>query len=175
MEAKNSLNIFLKHELNHMQKLLIVVRTSLSNLKLAIEGVASLNEVCFFFQINHIINHWNNWRRFQSLQEILDKLYNSRIPEIWLKFSWQSSTLGFWFNELLERDVQYKNWLNSKPKVFWMNGFFNPQGFLTAMKQEVARKKETWPLDKVSIYNTVLKNHKEDIKDSPMVSNSVTV
>jgi dynein heavy chain, axonemal len=45
MGCKNSFNIFLKHELNQMQKLLNIVRTSLSNLKLAIEGVVSLNEV----------------------------------------------------------------------------------------------------------------------------------
>jgi dynein heavy chain len=45
MGSKNSFNIFLKHELNQMQKLLNIVRTSLSNLKLAIEGVVSLNEV----------------------------------------------------------------------------------------------------------------------------------
>ena len=45
MGSKNSFNIFLKHELKQMQKLLNIVRTSLSNLKLAIEGVVSLNEV----------------------------------------------------------------------------------------------------------------------------------
>jgi dynein heavy chain len=61
---------------------------------------------------------------------MLDKIYNARIPQNWLRYSWQSTTLGFWFNELLERDTQYKNWLNhGKPKVFWINGLFNPQGF----------------------------------------------
>ena len=104
---------------------------------------------------------------------MLDRLYNSRIPEYWVKYSWRSTTLGFWFNELLERDLQYKNWLNSKPKVFWLNGLFNPQGFLTAMKQEARREraaKEVWPLDKINIYNTVLKINKEDVKDSANVS-----
>ena len=102
-----------------------------------------------------------------------DKIYYSRIPETWLKDSWQSSTLGFWFNELLDRDTQYKSWLNSKPKAFWINGLFNPQGFLTAIKQEISRErspKEIWPLDKVNIYNIVLKINKEDIKDAPSVS-----
>ena len=49
MGSKNAFNIFLKHELNQMQKILNIVRTSLSNLKLAIEGVASLNEVMTIF------------------------------------------------------------------------------------------------------------------------------
>ena len=36
-----------------------------------------------------------------------------------------------------------------------MSGFFNPQGFITAMKQEVARK-NSWDLDKVKLNNEVI-------------------
>ncbi len=45
MGAANSLNIFLKHELSLKAKLLYLVKSSLTNLKLAIDGVVTLNEV----------------------------------------------------------------------------------------------------------------------------------
>jgi hypothetical protein len=62
-----------------------------------------------------------------------------RIPGEWLKKSWEASTLGVWFSGLLLRYDQLFKWLNNgRPKAYWLTGFFNPQGFLTAVKQEVS-------------------------------------
>ncbi|CAF3992979.1 unnamed protein product, partial [Rotaria magnacalcarata] len=80
----------------------------------------------------------------------------------------ESSTLDFWFSELLDRYIQYNNWLNyGRPKCFWITGFFNPNGFLTAIRQEVTRMHHGWSLNTVTIDNMVLRSYKDDIREAP--------
>ena len=85
-----------------------------------------------------------------------------QVPESWLwspsgaDLSWVVTSLGPWFTTLQDRDAQIRMWMSGpRPLSFWLPGFFNPWGFLTAMKQEVARvhKKEDWALDDV-VYTT---------------------
>jgi dynein heavy chain len=63
------------------------------------------------------------------LRNAFDNFYDARIPELWKAKSWQSSTLGFWFTELILRNQQLSQWIfNGRPIKFWITGFFNPQG-----------------------------------------------
>uniref|UniRef100_A0A8C3MSF3 Uncharacterized protein n=1 Tax=Geospiza parvula TaxID=87175 RepID=A0A8C3MSF3_GEOPR len=147
MGILNSMNIFLRQEIDRMQRVITVVRTSLNDLKLAIDGTIVMSE---------------------NLRDALDNMYDARIPQVWRRVSWESSTLGFWFTELLDRNAQLSNWIfQGRPKVFWITGFFNPQGFLTAMKQEATRAHKDWALDKVAVHNDVLKLTKEEIISPP--------
>ncbi|KAH9641787.1 hypothetical protein HF086_003913 [Spodoptera exigua] len=140
----NSMVIFLRQEIDRMQKVIELVRSTLTNLLLAIDGTIIMNE---------------------ALRDSLDNIYDAKVPKIWLKHSWSSSTLGFWFTELLERTIQFSNWcFQSRPNSFWMTGFFNPQGFLTAMRQEVTRAHKGWALDMVTLHNDVTKLTYEEVK-----------
>ena len=76
----------------------------------------------------------------EHLRNALDFIYDAKIPYVWEKISWESSTLGFWFTELIERNNQFRKWcFEEKPLCYWMTGFFNAQGFLTAMRQVIKK------------------------------------
>lgn len=52
------------------------------------------------------------------------------------------------------------------PATVWLAGFFNPQSFLTAIMQSMARKNE-WPLDKMCLTVDVTKKYREEITAPP--------
>ena len=135
------LNIFLFQEVQRLADVLAKVKFMLGQLQLAIKGEVVMTG---------------------ELQGALDKMAAAAVPHTWTftpagdEFSWIMPTLGLWFSSLISRDDQDRSWLNTgRPNCYWMTGWFNPTGFLTAMKQEVTRKHKAdkWALDDV-VYRT---------------------
>lgn len=144
------LNIFLYQEIQRLQAVIGKVRGMLMAMQQAIRGEIVMTS--------------------ELLQAMLD-LYEARVPRSWLytpggdEFSWLLTTLGMWFASLLERDNQLRTWLNNqRPFSYWIAGFSNPQGFLTAMKQEVTRlnRAASWALDDVEYYAEVTEMERAD-------------
>jgi dynein heavy chain len=152
------LNIFLFQEVQRMHAVIVKVRQILLLVMQAIRG-----EVVVSAEILDAIN----------------AIFDARVPRTWLysaagdEVSWLAPNLGLWFGSLVTRDEQYRLWLSKgRPSSFFISGFFNPQGFLTSVMQEIARnhKGETWALDLVSLHSEVTEMESpENVKSAPRV------
>lgn len=61
------MNIFLRQEIDRMQRVIVLVRNTLTDLKLAIDGTIIMSE---------------------NLRDALDCMYDARIPARWKKVGW---------------------------------------------------------------------------------------
>ena len=66
MGALQPLNIFLRQEIDRMQRVIATVRITLQDLKLAIDGTIIMSE---------------------NLRDALDNIYDARVPSAWRKVS----------------------------------------------------------------------------------------
>jgi dynein heavy chain len=112
-----------------------------------------------------------------QIVEAINAVGEMRVPTTWLvdpsgaEISWLAPNLGAWLKSMIDRHYQMWNWVQKeRPPSFWLTGFFNPQGFLTAMKQEVTRKHKAdkWALDDV-VYHTEVTdyNGEHQVKSNP--------
>jgi len=153
--APKPLNIHLKQEVDRMSVALKLTRTTLSDLELAIAGTIIMSE---------------------ELIEALNYLFDARVPPRWLAKSWMAPTVGLWFGSLVQRTKELSGWLEGgRPKAYWLTGFFNAQGFLTAVQQEVTRRHNGWSLDNVSMHTKVSQLDKEAVDKEPRVEEGVYI
>ena len=147
---KQPLSIFAGQEIDRLTVTIKVIRQTCIDLKLAVAGTIILTP---------------------ALQDALDFLYDARVPPTWVAVAWPSPNISLWFAECLRRYEQLDSWArNGRPSVYWMTGFFNPQGFLTSVRQEITRSHaaDAWALDKVKT-KTEIRNseYKQNVECKP--------
>lgn len=74
MDPLTSMNIFLRQEIDRMQKVISTVRRTLVDLKLAIDGTIIMNE---------------------NLRNALDFIYDAKIPTLWQKVIFKTPIIKF--------------------------------------------------------------------------------
>jgi len=115
------LQIVLGQEVERLQLVIGAVRGALDGLKLAIAGSVVMSPL---------------------LCDASDALFEARVPAEWANLAqFSTRVLSKWFGQVVQHAEQLSNWLRTgRPTAFWLAGFFNPHGFLTANLQEVCRR-----------------------------------
>lgn len=103
------------------------------------------------------------------MEDLQNALFLDQVPSKWAAQAYPSlANLTGWFVDLLLRIKQLDSWTGDfqMPAAIWLGGFFNPQSFLTAIMQSMARKNE-WPLDRMCLQCDVTKKNREDFSAPP--------
>ncbi|XP_039332256.2 dynein axonemal heavy chain 17 [Saimiri boliviensis] len=104
-----------------------------------------------------------------DMEDLSTALFYDTVPETWVARAYPSMMgLAAWYTDLLLRIRELEAWTTdfALPTTVWLAGFFNPQSFLTAIMQSMARKNE-WPLDKMCLSVEVTKKNREDMTAPP--------
>ncbi|XP_062482469.1 dynein axonemal heavy chain 17 isoform X3 [Pezoporus occidentalis] len=142
-EEKTPYVVVAFQECERMNSLMHEMRRSLKELDLGLKGELTITA---------------------DMEDLANALFYDTVPESWTRYAYPSLlSLGAWYADMLLRIRQLEVWTTDfvLPATVWLAGFFNPQSFLTAIMQSMARKNE-WPLDKMCLaVDVTTKNHEE--------------
>lgn len=101
-----------------------------------------------------------------ELDEMLHGFQSNTVPKIWKDASYLSlMPLNEWMKDFIKRINFFNKWIqDGQPAVFWLPGFYFPQGLLTAVLQQHSRATRI-PIDHLAFDFEILdKNDYEVIK-----------
>ncbi len=142
-----SMNTVIVQEVLRYNKLIAVVSQSLRDLLKAIKGEVVMSK---------------------ALEKVGSSLFNNQVPEMWADAAYPSMmSLSAWVTDLIQRLKFIETWYQEGiPNVFWISGFFFPQGFLTGTLQNYARKKK-YPIDEISFAFEIIDKRESEITSPP--------
>uniref|UniRef100_A0A671UPK5 Dynein axonemal heavy chain 11 n=1 Tax=Sparus aurata TaxID=8175 RepID=A0A671UPK5_SPAAU len=135
-------------ECERMNLLLAEIRRSLNELDLGLKGELTMS---------------------YNMETLQSALFTDSVPDSWARLAYPSTkSLAQWFSYLMSSCRELDSWTQDLvlPAVVWLSGLFNPQSFLTAVLQSIARKNQ-WPLDKMTLTVDITKKTKDDFGHPP--------
>jgi dynein heavy chain len=144
---EESMNTVIVQEVIRYNRLLVVMKENLTNVKKALKGLIVMSE---------------------ELELVSNSLFDNQVPKLWDEKGFLSmKPLASWTEDLNARIAFLDNWIdNGTPKCFWISGFFFPQAFLTGTLQNYARK-HVIAIDKLSFEFNYLTIQPDDVKEKP--------
>merc|ERR1719245_99998 len=138
-EEKGPYQFVFLQECEYMNGLVYEMVRGLQELQLGFKGELTMSEV---------------------MEDLANALYAEKLPMWWVKLGFASTRpLKSWRVNLQERCAQLDDWINDPlniPKVVDISKLFNPQSFLTAIKQLCCQNQKL-ELDKLQVFTEVTK------------------
>jgi len=144
-EEKGPYQFVFLQECEYMNGLVFEMVRGLQELQLGFKGELTMSEV---------------------MEELANALYAEKLPTWWVKLGFASTRpLKSWRVNLQDRCSQLDDWINDPlniPKVVDISRLFNPQSFLTAIKQLCCQNMGL-ELDKLSVFTEVTKKEAKQV------------
>jgi len=138
-EEKGPYQFVFLQECDYMNGLVYEMVRGLTELQLGLKGELTMSE---------------------QMEQLADALFKETLPVWWVKLGFPSTRpLRLWLVNLKERCAQLEDWIADPlnvPKVVDVSKLFNPQSFLTAIKQ-VCCQQQHLELDKLQVFTEVTK------------------
>ena len=147
-KLEESLNSVLHQELMRYNNLLGIARTSMKNLKDAIDGNAVMTN---------------------EIEVMLQSVYDNKTPDAISRVSYPSMMpFSSWINDFLKKIDFLQKWIdNGIPTTFWISAFYFTHSFLTGILQNYARKNRI-AIDELGFEFTVMSDLNEyDLTQKP--------